>query len=316
MLPRQTFAASLLTAAAVLAAGCGDPNAVGPGHQRIDAPAWTISVYQLAGRLGLRVVSSGTSFAQLAGPGNAVSIFPEPTPAVYVNGARLAAPGAIRVTGSTIFVDDGLAPLVRAQLRRRPAPVPLPPPRPVEEPVPVRIGVVVIDPGHGGTQPGAIACTGMFEKDVTLPVARMVRRRLEVRNVRVIMTRSDDRLMGLEPRAEVANRAGADLFVSIHADSCDNRWASGYTVYVSRGAAGATLEAAGCVDRRMRHAAATSRGIRRADYRVLVHCSRPAMLVELGYLSNHTEARLLAGDGYRARLAEAIAAGIVDYLKR
>jgi len=314
MFPRRVFAASLLTAAAVLAAGCGDPDALGPGHQRIDAPARTISVHQLAGRLGLRVISSGTGFAQLAGPGNAVSIFPEPTPAVYVNGARLAAPGRVRLTGSTIFVAEEVAPLVRAWLRR-PA-TPARPPAPKESPAPVSIGLVVVDPGHGGRQPGAVACTGMFEKDVNLAVAHMVRRRLAARKVRVIMTRRDDRFMDLEPRAEVANRAGADLFVSIHADSCGNRWASGYTVYVSRGAAGATLEAAGCVDRRMRRAVATSRGIRRANYRVLVHCSRPAMLVELGYLSNRTEARLLGDDGYRGRLADALAAGIVDYLKR
>ncbi|HET6429316.1 MAG TPA: N-acetylmuramoyl-L-alanine amidase [Phycisphaerae bacterium] len=316
MCPRQVPAVVLLAAAALLAAGCGDANALHAVSQRIDAPDRTISVYQLAGRLGLRVVRSGRGLAQLAGGGNAVSIFPEPTPAVYVNGAALAVPGRIRSVDSTIFLSEEVAPLVRVRLRGPPGPV-RPPPPPPDGPPPARYaGLVVLDPGHGGRQPGAIACTGMFEKDVTLPVAHMVRQRLESWNVRVIMTRTDDRFMDLEPRAEVANRAGADLFVSIHADSAPNRWASGYTVYVARGAAAPTSAAAECVNRRLRPAAATSRGVRQADFRVLVHASCPAMLVELGYLSNRTEARLLAEDGYRRKLADAIAAGIVDCLKR
>ena len=314
MWSRQISVVVLLAVAAVLAAGCADPDTLHPGHQRIEAPARTISVYQLAGRLELRVVRNSRAFAQLAGRGNAVSIFPAPTAAVYVNGARLAAAGPIRAADSTIFVAEEMVPLVRACLRP-PRVVVRPPSRP-RDPPGAPVGVVVLDAGHGGRDPGAIACTGMFEKDVTLPVTDMVRRRLAAGNVRVVMTRTDDRFVDLQRRADVANEARADLFVSIHADSCKSPWVSGYTVYVARAAAGRSLEAGERVSRRMRGAAASSRGIRRANYRVLVGTTCPAMLVELGYLSNRSEARLLAGDAYRRRLADAIAAGIVDYLKR
>ncbi|MHC4716040.1 MAG: N-acetylmuramoyl-L-alanine amidase family protein, partial [Planctomycetota bacterium] len=231
MWPRKLVVVVALIAAAVLAGGCGDPDSVHPAHQRLEAPPRTISVFQLAGRLRLRVARNGRSFAQLAGPGNTVSIFPEPTPAVYVNGARLMAPGPIRAADSTIFVAEALAPIVRSALR----PAPRPPRRPRREgrrP----LGRVVLDAGHGGRDPGAIACTGMFEKDVTLPVTHMVRRRLEAANVRVTLTRADDRFLELDARADIANRAGADLFVSIHADSCPNRRVSGHTLYVARGA--------------------------------------------------------------------------------
>lgn len=254
---------------------------------------------------------NGRSFAQLAGPGNTVAIFPEPTPAVYVNGARLMAPGPIRAADSTIFVAEALVPVVRSALRPAPRPV-----RPPRRGRPLPVGRVVLDAGHGGRDPGAIACTGMFEKDVTLPVTHMVRRRLQAGNVRVTLTRADDRFLELDERADIANRAGADLFVSIHADSCPNRRVSGHTLYVARGAGAPCVVAAHCVSRRMQAAGVTSRGVRRANYRVLVRTTCPAVLVELGYLSNPWEARLLASDAHRRAVANALADGILDFLKR
>jgi len=94
---------------------------------------------------------------------------------------------------------------------------------------------VVLDPGHGGRDPGAIACNGLFEEDVVLPVALEVRRRLLERGVKVVMTRSDDRFVELDRRAEIADAAGADLFVSIHADWAPSRLANGHIAYVAGG---------------------------------------------------------------------------------
>jgi N-acetylmuramoyl-L-alanine amidase len=95
--------------------------------------------------------------------------------------------------------------------------------------------VVVLDPGHGGNQPGATGVTGLVEKTVTLAIARAVRDRLEASGrYKVVMTRSDDRRVELEERVRIAREAGADLFLSIHSDSMASgasvRGASVYTL--------------------------------------------------------------------------------------
>lgn len=80
--------------------------------------------------------------------------------------------------------------------------------------------LVVIDPGHGGFDPGAVAADGMQEKDVVLALSRALRDRLLAQGgVRVAMTREDDRFLSLEERSDLARRLGADLFISVHADS-------------------------------------------------------------------------------------------------
>lgn len=93
--------------------------------------------------------------------------------------------------------------------------------------------IVVIDAGHGGSDPGAISVTGeLSEKQLTLALAKELRDKLVERGrVRVAMTRDDDRYLGLEERAGVARRLGAGLFVSLHIDSAPNPLARGATVY-------------------------------------------------------------------------------------
>lgn len=106
---------------------------------------------------------------------------------------------------------------------------PAPPP-----PVPTgryAIRTVVLDPGHGGRDPGAIGASGVREKQVVLDIARQLRRRLEADGIQVLMTRSDDRFISLKGRAAFANQQKADLFVSIHANASRARNASGYEVY-------------------------------------------------------------------------------------
>jgi N-acetylmuramoyl-L-alanine amidase len=112
----------------------------------------------------------------------------------------------------------------------------------------------------------------------------------------------------------VANRLEADLFVSIHADSAPNRAARGFTVYVSRSASAACRRAGACMVRGLNGSGAANRGIRPADYRVLVHARCPAVLVELGYLSNREEAAQLVEPTYQRRLAEAVVRGVLAFL--
>ena len=172
----------------------------------------------------------------------------------------------------------------------------------------------MIDPGHGGKDPGAIGVNGVFEKDVVLAVALIVRRRLASRNVRVVMTRADDRFIELNRRAEIANEARADLFVSIHADAAPNRRAHGHTLYVAPDASTRSRAAAERLDRRLTRAGIHSRGVRRADFRVLVRTTCPAVLVETGYLSNRWEATRLANADHQRAVAEAIADAVSECL--
>lgn len=115
--------------------------------------------------------------------------------------------------------------------------IPLDPPRP-GLPMPRISGpagrpLVVIDPGHGGHDPGASTASGRVkEKDLTLAVARAIRARLlQSGRVRVALTRDEDRFLILHERSAIARAIGADLFLSIHADSAANREATGATIY-------------------------------------------------------------------------------------
>ncbi|MFM2370534.1 MAG: hypothetical protein RIS85_256 [Pseudomonadota bacterium] len=103
---------------------------------------------------------------------------------------------------------------------------------PVEGPADVSRPLVVIDAGHGGHDPGASGAQGEREKDLTLALAKSLQAALLADgHVRVAMTRSTDRFLVLEERADIARRLGADLFVSVHADAAQNEAAHGATVY-------------------------------------------------------------------------------------
>jgi len=97
---------------------------------------------------------------------------------------------------------------------------------------PVERRLVVIDPGHGGHDPGAVGIRGTLEKEITLDISREIARRLRgTRGVSVRLTRDDDTFLPLADRVAVAREAGADLFISIHADSAPNREARGLSAY-------------------------------------------------------------------------------------
>ena len=94
-----------------------------------------------------------------------------------------------------------------------------------------RIKKIVIDPGHGGKDPGAIGRTGLYEKTVVLDVSKRIRKELEKKGIDVIMTRDSDEFITLGKRARIANENKADLFVSIHANANKKRWIRGFEVY-------------------------------------------------------------------------------------
>jgi N-acetylmuramoyl-L-alanine amidase len=170
---------------------------------------------------------------------------------------------------------------------------------------------VVIDPGHGGTDPGTSGPNGP-EKNINLDTALRVRNILNAKGIRTIMTRDDDRAVDLKERPVIANKAKADLFVSIHSDFAKrNRSAHGVTVYTSRSPGSGSVELAKRMSKAFSSGGCTSRGVSEANYVVLVNTNMPAVLVEQGFLSNSADATRLASPGYRQQVAECIAQAVV-----
>ncbi|MBN2446382.1 MAG: N-acetylmuramoyl-L-alanine amidase [Phycisphaerae bacterium] len=172
---------------------------------------------------------------------------------------------------------------------------------------------IVIDPGHGGRDPGAPGVGPQPEKVVNLAIANKLAAVLKQRGANVICTRTADTFPTLDERAALADRHRADLFVSIHADSARRADASGATVYLARNATTQSRSAGQNITMALERAGIASRGVQRAGYRVLVGHSRPAVLVECGFLSNRTEAAKLATSSYQDRIANAIAEGVTDH---
>ncbi|MHC4981695.1 MAG: N-acetylmuramoyl-L-alanine amidase family protein [Planctomycetota bacterium] len=296
----------------VLVAGCNHNNKlIVENHELIRAPEGSVSVYQLAGLLEMRVVDSSVVCATLTDGQATVVVFADPGGEVHVNGKPVGPTGGIVSVGDMLFVPTAAVEPLKSAVR---AAQPRANTRPLRR-SPKRKPRVVLDAGHGGHKPGAIGCNGVPEKMVNLPVTLAAGRILRGRGVSVILTRSDDKHVELNERAAIAIRERADLFVSIHADASEDRSARGFTAYVSRSAAKESLRLARAILNEMAARTSPSRGIRRADFRVLVRTTCPAVLIELGYLSNDYEARRLTDAAYQQQLAEAIADGVMNFLR-
>jgi len=175
---------------------------------------------------------------------------------------------------------------------------------------------IVVDPGHGGKDPGARGLSSLPEKTIVLDIAWQIADLLDQQGADVIMTRSDDRFIELDERAAIAERTRADLFVSIHADSSKKGYIDGATVLVGTTASNQSKQAARCIKAALQRYGIGNREIRAQQLRVLDNHSRPAVLVECGFLTNLTDARRLNAAWYRSRLAHAVAEGVVDFFVR
>jgi N-acetylmuramoyl-L-alanine amidase len=176
---------------------------------------------------------------------------------------------------------------------------------------------VVIDPGHGGPDPGAIGIGGLREKDVIMDISQQVATLLEQQGIQVVMTRTADVDLGLEPRVALAKRVNASLFVSIHANaiSLSRPEVNGIETYYFHPASyGLALE----LHRAMVQASgAPDRGVRQARFYVIRHTppDMPSVLLEVGYVTGALDAPRLASAAGRRVMAQAIAQGIVRYLQ-
>lgn len=184
--------------------------------------------------------------------------------------------------------------------------------------------VVLVDPGHGGRDPGAIAASGLREKEIVLGIALHLESLLQRAAVNVVMTRRNDtdladsgassrKAQDLGRRVALGREAEADVFVSIHGNSFPSAtWSGAQTFYTSNRADDRWL-AERIQERLVRQLGPNRRQAAAADYYVMRESTMPAVVVEVGFLSSPAESELLGTEAYQRRVAEAIYMGIVDY---
>lgn len=173
--------------------------------------------------------------------------------------------------------------------------------------------VIVIDPGHGGKDSGTIGYLGTLEKNLTNRTANLLAKKLRSAGSKVILTRTDDAFLSLEERVDISSRYDADAFISIHYDSVKNHDIMGMTSYYYTSAQkelanelhAELIEASNLLDR----------GVRKNDYFVLRENSQPATLLELGFLSNQQEERLVSTNKYQETVSTAIYQGLANYFQ-
>ncbi len=177
---------------------------------------------------------------------------------------------------------------------------------------------VVIDPGHGGPDPGAIGINGIRETDVVLEVSKIVTKLLTEQGVRVRLTRKNEVDLDLPPRVAFANNSDSDIFVSIHANASrgKRRDINGLETFYFRGWRGRLL--AKKIQRQILRVSPGSpdRGVKQGRFYVIKNTRMPAVLVEIGFLTGRLDARRLEKTAHRKRIAYAIAKGILEYLSK
>ncbi|MDJ0508683.1 MAG: N-acetylmuramoyl-L-alanine amidase [Crocosphaera sp.] len=202
--------------------------------------------------------------------------------------------------------------------------IPVPPPSnnpSFPDPLPPNTGsprgrvLVVIDPGHGGKDPGAIGLRGLREVDVILPISLEVSQLLKQRGVEVIMTRNADYFVSLQGRTAIANRRRANIFVSIHANAVGGGRTNvnGMETFYA-----GNRELASAIHRSILRnvTVANDRGVKQARFYVLRRSRMPAALVEVGFLTGSIDNPRLADPAYQSQMARAIAQGILDYIQQ
>jgi N-acetylmuramoyl-L-alanine amidase len=177
---------------------------------------------------------------------------------------------------------------------------------------------VVIDPGHGGPDPGAVGINSLRETDVVLDVGLQVAQLLQAKGVQVLMTRTSEVDVDLPPRAALANSSGADLFLSIHANalSMSRPDVNGIETFYfesprARGLAQAVQDEVLAVS-----PGSPDRGARTARFYVIRRTVMPSALVELGFVTGQLDSPRLADPAHRRRLALAISRGLLNVLRQ
>ncbi len=176
---------------------------------------------------------------------------------------------------------------------------------------------VVIDPGHGGIDPGAIGVGGIEEKGITLAIAHIIHiKALEYPELRIILSRQRDEYVDPSDRALAANKIAADLYISIHANAYTSSTISGIEtlIHETNGMESLSFELAEMLQEKMvAKTGARDRGVKFAPL-FIRRAQMPAVLVEVGFLTNHEEARLLRSLSYQSKIADAILEALLQFL--
>jgi N-acetylmuramoyl-L-alanine amidase len=334
------------------------------------------SVFTLYNPFRLVIDCENTVTAAKAAPAAAPSVAPVPTPAPASASARAEVPASYGVTSPKPGGEGGPAPPPPAVRLTDPVSPPVtspvlavtkePPPPPPAVPSKnvaggfslsrqLGLGVtrVVLDPGHGGHDPGAMG-KGLNEADLTLDIALRVEALLQAEGLEVVMTRRADVYVPLEERTAIANRDSADLFLSIHANASRNAAAQGVETYFLSFASSPEAEEvaarensasssgmhslpdivkaitlnnkldeskdfAGMVQEalvsRLRRSNKNLRnlGVKKAPFVVLIGAGMPSALAEISFLTNRQDLALLKTDAYKQRIAEALHASVMRY---
>lgn len=211
--------------------------------------------------------------------------------------------------------------------------------------------IIVIDPGHGGKDPGASGYFGIKEKNLVLEIAKKLYRSLKKEGATVLLTRSTDRFITLEKRAEFANRHHADAFISIHANASRNKKLSGIetfflttkadkkTLLIASRENGITPAQMGVLQKilvglvqnakigrssilakdiqedifKMLHTKRTNLGVRQAPFYVLAGTKVSSVLIEVGFITNRNEAKLLLNKSYQEQIVSGISDGVEKF---
>lgn len=184
----------------------------------------------------------------------------------------------------------------------------------VTETIPVQVsGLVILDAGHGGTDPGEVV-GGIQEKHINLQITYKLKAFLEARGITVILTREEDIFLELMERVDLANGYDAQLFVSVHCNSYDESTSvSGFEIYYHQ-----DTQAKALADAILSDLAATGqlkiRSVKVGNFAVIKYTNMPAILLEMGFLTNEQERKKLCTEEYQQMLADTIASSIVRML--
>lgn len=175
---------------------------------------------------------------------------------------------------------------------------------------------IVLDPGHGGSDTGALSTNNHDEKTYTLIFAKLLAEKLEAAGARVILTRSNDTFVSLAQRPLIASRFNADAFISLHFDSSSTEnSATGFTAYYYNQDKDETL--ARDLDHSLGNALnLTNRGVQFGNFEVLRDNTRPSILLELGYINNQQDYASIKSSRYQNQATQAIVTGLTTYFKQ
>ena len=186
---------------------------------------------------------------------------------------------------------------------------------------------IVLDPGHGGSDTGAIGPTGVTEKSIALRIAKRLKVLLEAEGAEVILTRTEDTEVSpkkaqatdveeLQARCDIANQNSADIFLSIHLDAFSGPEAHGTTGYYYEMGSADSTRLADCVKRGvLRRLGTLDRGTKPCAFYVCRHTDMPAMLLETAFVSNPREEQMMNSEEGVENAAQGIAAGIAEYFQ-